>query len=259
MKGRKIVPTHTVAKKLVCTEVWGGNKVVDQLVEFGRFQGRLLSLPYESSSGGDIHLLSTCNRDMLAKIVIADVVGHGSIVSEVAVELRNLLRRNLNEIDNSKLLMSLNDSLGHRLKGGKFVTMVAATFQSDDCAFIYAYAGHPTILRYDAFSGDWQPLQPVERVNSGIPLGIIGATEYFQEMTYINKDDMLFFYTDGLLDIRTPDDGYLGASDLIDICRKVTPPQPKPDKVLTSLLDYIRRPGNGKFEDDVTSLIVKVA
>jgi serine phosphatase RsbU (regulator of sigma subunit) len=253
------VPTNTAVKKLVCREVWGGNSGIDQLVEFGRFQGRLLSLPYDSSSGGDIHILSTCNRDMFAKIVIADVAGHGKIVSDVAVELRNLLRRNLNEIDNSKLLMSLNDSLEHRLKDGKFVTMVAATLQSEDGAFIYAYAGHPTILRYDALSGDWQRLQPAERGSSGIPLGIIGNTRYFQEMTYVNKDDMLLFYTDGLLDIRTPDNGYLGAGDLIDICQKVTPPQPKPDEILTSLLDYIRRRGNGGFEDDVTSLIVKVA
>jgi serine phosphatase RsbU (regulator of sigma subunit) len=246
-------------KKLICKEVWGGNSGINQQVEFGRFQGRLLSIPYDSSQGGDIHFLSTCNKDMYAKIVIADVAGHGDVVSEIAVEFRNLLRRNLDEGDNSRLLMSLNDSLEHRLKDGKFVTMAAATFQSDNGAFIYAYAGHPTILKYDASAGEWQPLRPVERGNGGIPLGIIGDTEYSQEMTYLHDDDMLLFYTDGLLDIKANDNGRLGANDLIDICRKVTLSQPEPDEVLTSLLDHIRQDSGSGFEDDVTALIVKVA
>jgi sigma-B regulation protein RsbU (phosphoserine phosphatase) len=256
---REVVFVNTSAKKLVCREIWGGNKAVDQLVEFGRFYGRLLSLPYDSNGGGDIHFLSTCDRDMLAKIVIADVAGHGDIVSRIAVELRGLLRRNLNEVDNSKLLMSLNDSLGHTLKQGKFVTMAATTFRSDDGRFIYASAGHPTILKYDATRGDWQRLQPLERANSGIPLGIIGNTEYFQQITLLNKDDMLLFYTDGILDVKIAGNGRPSANELIDFCRKVTPPSPKPDEVLTSLITRIEQVSEGGFGDDVTALMVKVS
>jgi sigma-B regulation protein RsbU (phosphoserine phosphatase) len=259
IQAKESADMDTSAKKLVCREIWGGNEGVDQLVEFGRFRGRLLSIPYDSSGGGDIHFLSTCEHDMLAKIVIADVAGHGDIASGIAVELRSLLRRNLNESDNSKLLMSLNDSLGPRLKQGKFVTMAAATFRSEDGAFVYAYAGHPTILKYDAAGGDWRQLRPLERANSGIPLGIIGNTEYVQAMIYLNAGDLLFFYTDGLLDIKMEGNGRPDANDLIDICRTVTPPEPKPDAVLTSLIEHIEQTGNGGFGDDVTTLIVKVA
>lgn len=152
--------------------------------------------------------------------------------------------------------MSLNDSLGHKLKRGKFVTMAAATFRSEDSAFVYAYAGHPTILRYDAAGAGWQQLRPLERANSGIPLGIIGSTEYFQEMTYVNRADMLLFYTDGLLDVKLNGAARPSANDLIDICRKVTPPQADPDEVLTSLLEYFEQAGG--FGDDVTALLVKV-
>ena len=139
-----------LGRKLVCREIWGGNERVDELVEFGRLKGRLLSMPFESSGGGDIHFLSLCDREMLSKVVVADVAGHGEVVSDIALELRNLLRENLNEVDNSKLLVSLNDALKHKLKEGRFVTMAAATFNGMDGDFIFAYAGHPTVLRYDA-------------------------------------------------------------------------------------------------------------
>lgn len=244
------------AKKIACREIWGGNGRADIMIEFGRFRGRLLSLPYESSGGGDIHLLSVCDRCMLSKIVIADVAGHGRLVSDLALELKNLLRQNLNEIDNSKLLVSLNDSLSHRLREGRFVTMVTATFGGDGGAFFYAYAGHPTILRYCAAQGDWQPLRSAENGDSGVPLGVIGDTEYVQARAGIETGDMLLFYTDGLLDVKAKDNGHMSAGDLIELCREVTPPQPSPGPVLTSLIERIERIGG--FADDVTSLIVQV-
>jgi sigma-B regulation protein RsbU (phosphoserine phosphatase) len=243
-------------KRLVCREIWGGNEKADQLIEFGGFRGRLLSRPYESSSGGDIHFLSLCDRERLTKIVIADVAGHGELVSDVALELKNLLRQNLNEMDNSKLLVSLNDSLSHRLKEGKFVTMVAATFHGTDGSFIYAYAGAPTILRYDAAKSDWQPLRPTEHGASGAPLGVIDNTEYIQAMAKIFSGDMLLFYTDGLLDMKTRDNGHTSAGNLIDLCREVTPPRPDPDTVLTALIERIEQTGG--FGDDVTSLIIQL-
>lgn len=245
-------------KKLVCHEIWGGNHRADELIEFGKFRGRLLSLPYRAVEGGDIHFLSLCDQQTLAKIVVADVAGHGEIVSNIALELKNLLRDNLNEIDNSKLLMSLNDALRHRLKQGKFVTMVAATFNGEDGKFIYAYAGHPTVLRYDAATAHWQPLRPVETRNSGAPLGVIGDTEYVQAMARIGRGDMLLFYTDGLLDVKQGNGERLHLAELLEICRKVTSHSPDPGKILGSLVDHIENLGADGFGDDVTSLIVEV-
>ncbi len=243
-------------RKLVCHEIWGGAEKADQLIEFGAFRGRLLSLPYESIRGGDIHYLSFCDQEMLSKIVIADVAGHGEMVADIALELRSLLRQNIDETDNSKLLMSLNDSLSHKLKEGKFVTMVAATFHETDGSFIYAYAGHPTVLRYDAAKAYWQPLCRVEHGASGAPLGVIGGAEYFQATAKLFSGDMLLFYTDGLLDMKTRDNRHINASSLIELCREVTPISPDPDTVMTSLMERLEQIGD--FADDVTSLIVQV-
>lgn len=245
-------------KKFTCHEIWGGNKCVAEDVEFGRLKGHLLSLPFESNEGGDIHFLSLCDQEMLAKIVVADVAGHGEIVSKIALELRNLLRANLNEVDNSKLLVAVNDTLRHKLREGKFVTMVAATFNGENDDFIYAYAGHPTVLRFDSSSGMWQFLQPVEERNSGIPLGILGDTEYIQKKAKLKKGDRLLFYTDGLLDVRRNSGERLNVNGLLDACQKVTTDHPSPRQVAASLVKHIEESGEGGFTDDVTLLAVEI-
>jgi serine phosphatase RsbU (regulator of sigma subunit) len=245
-------------KKFICHEIWGGNKHVAEDVEFGRLKGHLVSLPFESNEGGDIHFLSLCDQEMLAKIVVADVAGHGQIVSKIALELRNLLRANLNEVDNSKLLVAVNDTLRHKLREGKFVTMVAATFNGKNDDFIYAYAGHPTIFRFNSSSGRWQFLEPVEERNSGIPLGILGNTEYIQMKARLKKGDMLLFYTDGLLDVKKSSGELLNVNGLLEICQKVATDHPNPRQAATSLIKHIEESCEGGFTDDVTLLTVEV-
>ncbi len=248
----------TSAKKFTCREIWGGNRRVSEDVEFGRLKGHLVSLPFESSEGGDIHLLSLCDQEMLAKIVVADVAGHGQIVSRMATELKNLLRANLNEVDNSKLLTGINHTLRHKLREGKFVTMVTATFNGENDDFVYAYAGHPTVLRFNSSSGRWQFLEHVEERNSGIPLGILGDTEYVQMKAKLEKGDMLLFYTDGLLDVRMKSGERLNVDGLLEICQKVMTDHPNPRQVATSLIEHIEELCEDGFTDDVTLLAVEV-
>lgn len=245
-------------KKFKCREIWGGNKRVAEDIEFGGLKGYLLSLPFESNEGGDIHFLSLCDQQMLAKIVVADVAGHGRIVSKIARELRNLLRANLNEVDNSRLLVSINDMLRHKLREGKFVTMVAATFNGHNDDFICAYAGHPTVFRFDSSSGRWQLLEHVEERDSGIPLGILGDTEYIQMKAKLKKGDRLLFYTDGLLDVRKNSKERLDVNGLLEACQKVTTDHPNPRQIATSLIKHIEESCEGGFTDDVTLLAVEV-
>jgi len=247
------------AKQFTCHEVWGGNQRIERDVELGRLRGRLLSLPYESNKGGgDIHFLSFCDQERLSKIVVADVAGHGEIVSAIALELRNLLRENVDEVDNSRLLISVNDTLRHRLRDGKFVTMVTATFNGETGDFIYAYAGHPTVFLFDSGTGKWELLQHVERNDSGMPLGIVGTTEYIQMKTHLRGGDMLLFYTDGLLDIRMNSKERLTIHDLLEACQEVTTENPNPREIASSLIRRIGESGEGGFNDDVTLLVLEV-
>jgi sigma-B regulation protein RsbU (phosphoserine phosphatase) len=231
---------------------------VEEDVEFGKLRGYLLSLPYESDKGGDIHFLSFCDQENLSKVVVADVAGHGQIVSKIALELRKLLRENVDEVDNGRLLFSINDTLRHKLREGKFVTMVAATFNGNKGDLIYAYAGHPTVFLFDSASKKWQLLQHVENSGSGIPLGMVGAKEYIQMRTRLRRGDMLLFYTDGLLGIKNNSDERLTTHDLLEACQKITATHTRPREIVSSLVKQLEESSEEGFTDDVTLLVVEV-
>ncbi|GAB4339131.1 MAG: hypothetical protein Kow0099_13890 [Candidatus Abyssubacteria bacterium] len=245
-------------KKFVCNEIWGGNTHAAEDVELGKLRGYLLSIPHDSEKGGDIHYLCQCEPETLAKIVIADVAGHGEVVSAIAEQMRRLLHADLNEVDNSRLLTSVNEVLRQTLPDGRFVTMVAATYNGETGDFIYAYAGHPTIFRFSVTGGRWQFLQPVDAPNSGVPLGILGGTEYVQANARLQEGDMLLFYTDGVLDIRRKPHERLNINGLLEVCQKVTDINSGPRHVVTSLVRHLREVCEGEFMDDVTLLALQV-
>ncbi|RJP68509.1 MAG: serine/threonine-protein phosphatase [Candidatus Abyssobacteria bacterium SURF_17] len=247
-----------VAKRFTCHEVWGGNERAELDIDFGRLTGYLLSLPYQTDKGGDLYFLSLCDQEMLSKIVVADVAGHGEIVSQVAAGLRTLLRQNVNEVDNTKLLVSLNESLRHKPLKGKFVTMVAATFNGHNGNFVYAYAGHPTVLRFNSALGRWQFLDAVETYNSGVPLGIIGDTEYIQMKTRLNDGDILLFYTDGIVDVKKTSEERLSINGLLELLQRAARDHRTPRQMADSLIKEIAESCEGSFTDDVTLLILKV-
>jgi serine phosphatase RsbU (regulator of sigma subunit) len=238
-----------------CREVWGGNREVEQDIAFGRLKGFLLSKPYQSAEGGDIHFLSFCEEERLAKIIIADVSGHGDIVSRAALELRELLREHIDEVDNSALLQAVNDSLRRKLRNGKFVTMVAATYHMDDRTFIYAYAGHPTVFRYDSMRLQWSLLQPGN--GAGVPLGIIGGTDYLQAKTTLHRGDLLLFYTDGIMNVRSASNTQVSIDRLLSLCQEISVARPRPRELVISLFDRLQETSPSGFADDVTLLAVE--
>jgi sigma-B regulation protein RsbU (phosphoserine phosphatase) len=241
-----------------CREVWGGNERVDQDIQIGSLKGYLLSVPYESAAGGDIHFLSFCEEVNISKIVLADVAGHGDIVSIAAVELRALLREHLDEVDNSRLLQSINHSLRNKLPNGRFVTMVAATFQANERRLIYAYAGHPVPLWYNIREKKWQLLQ--SDADAGMPLGIIGDIEYFQMEKMLSPGDLLLFYTDGLLNVRKEEDAHeqISTEEMLFLCQSTLDVQAGPRAVVSSLIRLIKEKFQAVFTDDMTLLVVEI-
>jgi serine phosphatase RsbU (regulator of sigma subunit) len=247
---RKSIPSSQ------CYEVWGGNGKVEREVQFSRLKGFLFGLPYKSAKGGDIHFLASCDDAEIAKIIIADVSGHGDIASRAARQIERLLHEYINELDDSKLLVSINDFLNRELRNGEFVTMVAATFHSHDRSLVYAYAGHPVLLRYNASRKQWQVLRPDP--GDGVPLGIIGNTNYLQLTARLSRGDMLLFYTDGLLSIKKDSGGQLSIEELIALCQEATSAHSNPRAIATALLDLIRAASTSGFNDDLTLLLLEI-
>ena len=82
---------------LVCTEVWGGNRKVIRTVKMPSLIAWVASVPLnEGEGGGDLHYMSVCDYDLISRVALADVSGHGSEVDGVTQTLRNLMRKNIN-------------------------------------------------------------------------------------------------------------------------------------------------------------------
>jgi|SRR5580700_10011340 hypothetical protein len=64
-----------------CSEIWGGNGNADLDVCTNGIKASVYSLPCGSERGGDVYYLSACTHEMITRMVVADVRGHGERVS----------------------------------------------------------------------------------------------------------------------------------------------------------------------------------
>ena len=79
-----------------CMEVWGGNQVVDDSVAVAGLDAWVYSKPFGGSDGGgDVYYVSSCATGRIARLLLADVSGHGEAVRKTGVGLRDLMRRHI--------------------------------------------------------------------------------------------------------------------------------------------------------------------
>src|ERR1700757_643864 len=97
--------------RLACLEVRGGNHLAAYSAELPGLTGWVSCHPLQPSPrGGDLYYMSACSQGFMARVVLADVAGHGDVVSTAAHRLRDALRQFVNQWDQSTLIRMLNDS-----------------------------------------------------------------------------------------------------------------------------------------------------
>jgi hypothetical protein len=70
--------------RLECKEIWGGIRNRDIEVSAGKVIGSIYSTSSEGGMGGDIYYFGVCKGDLITRLAIADVTGHGKAVSEIS-------------------------------------------------------------------------------------------------------------------------------------------------------------------------------
>ena len=80
-----LLPTVDSHGRLECKEIWGGIRNRDIEISAGKVIGSIYSAPCcEGGKGGDIYYFGVCEGDIITRLAVADVVGHGEAVSEVS-------------------------------------------------------------------------------------------------------------------------------------------------------------------------------
>jgi sigma-B regulation protein RsbU (phosphoserine phosphatase) len=142
---------------LACTEVWGGNRKVSRTVKLPSLMAWVASNPiHDGEGGGDLHYMSVCDYDLISRVALADVSGHGHDVSAVTQTLRQLMHANINLWDQSDFMRGLNDAFN---QSKKYATAIVLSFHRVSGRLAFSNAGHLPPLWYHAAQRSWAWLE----------------------------------------------------------------------------------------------------
>jgi len=248
-------------QQMQCMEVWGGSQLTAQGVEFGGLDAWVYSKPFgKAHAGGDVYYASSCATGRISRLLLADVAGHGNAVAATAGDLRTLMRRFVNRLDQTEFVRLLNQQFSVLPRTGAFATAIVTTFFEPSRRLTVCNAGHPRPLLYRAAERQWNFLGTNTAVPraapSNIPLGLFEAAEYEQFDVELESGDCLVSYTDALIEARVGDGEMLREDGVLGIVRALgdVPPDQLTEKLLAEI--EARYPG-GLAEDDVTVLVIR--
>lgn len=242
-----------------CAQVWGGNQPIDTAVSMAGMDALVSSTPYKGGSGGgDVYYLSSCQTGRVARVLVADVSGHGIEVSKIAADLRDLMRRHVNTLNQSGFVRTLNAEFARLADGGVFATAVVLSVWLPGGEIVLCSAGHPRALRFRAAENEWS-IVDVPGVSGGepsnLPLGVIDPAAFDQARFTWAPGDMLVLYTDSITESRAPGNGgMLGERGLLDAARSIGGGDPA--RFRDELLARVGAFRGGAEPDDDQTLVV---
>lgn len=242
--------------RIKCAEIWGGVENIGADLCTNGIEVSIYSHSSDGVAGGDIYYFSVCNHDVLTRILVADLQGHGLEVTQLSRWICNILRANIDNPEGRSVLASLNVLL-HKQGIKAITTAVLATFSAADFTLRFSSAGHSPGLFKALDLNTWVPLSFVsatERAN--LPLGVLEAMVYDEGIIYLRRGDRLVFYTDGVTECPSPQEEEFGEERLREVLladsnANLTVAR---DRLLAALLRHAK--GN-LTHDDTTFILVE--
>jgi sigma-B regulation protein RsbU (phosphoserine phosphatase) len=185
-------------------------------------------------------------------VCIADVAGKGIAAALLMANLQaNLRALILSENDLRDVIKKLHKTIYSVTRGDKFVTVFLAHVRTEDREIDYINAGHNPPLFYTCDGR--------RELNAGtIPLGMIDLPTIEMETVSYNPGDMIFLYTDGLVEQHNAKGEMLGDEPVLakldELCGKSA----------GTILDemsamYTAYAGDAVRDDDITMMVVRFA
>jgi serine phosphatase RsbU (regulator of sigma subunit) len=249
-------------------EVWGGNQTADSGVVMAGLDAWVYSKPFGGAEGGgDVYYVSSCATGRIVRLLVADVSGHGAKVAQVATGLRSLMRKHVNQIDQTRFVRSMNQQFQELSSAGSFATAVVTTFFAPTNHLSLCNAGHPPPLIYRAATGKWDFLEHKPTGDGdeaggeaggaeNIPLGVLDLAAYDQFDVKLKVGDLVLCYTDSLIEARDAAGDMLGPKGLLHLVRTldVSDPTRLTSQVLAKVEAHC---GQKLCDDDITVLLFR--
>jgi phosphoserine phosphatase RsbU/P len=161
--------------------------------------------------GGDYFDYITIDSNKIA-ICLGDVSGKGLHAALLMANLQAILRTQTPfAASSAESVEHTNKLLYSRTADNMFVTLFYSVLDIKNSILQYSNAGHnyPVLFKK---SGEL-----IELKTGGVVLGIDPATNYLQDKLYIEKDDILLIYSDGITEQFNIDGNMFGESRLINL------------------------------------------
>jgi serine phosphatase RsbU (regulator of sigma subunit) len=205
------------------------------------------------SVGGDYYdIINAGNRDW---IIIGDVSGHGvsaGLIMMMAQTAIHTVLRDVNELSPKQLLDRVNFVLTNNIK----------KMREDKYMTITVFACHEN--GNFTFSGLHQDIVIFRNKSKAIELietrGLwIGVVEDFDDLLNVDqfnmeKDDIMFLYTDGITEAKNEAGKMYSDEKLIDTFKQLCDIETSSDGIKNGILNSLK---NYTCEDDVTMVILK--
>jgi serine phosphatase RsbU (regulator of sigma subunit) len=242
-------------------EVWGGSQITSSGVELAGLDVWVYSKPFgQAQRGGDVYYVSSCASGRISRLLLADVSGHGKSVASIAADLRTLMRRFVNRLDQKEFVRLLNDQFTALSCQGTFSTAVVTTFFAPSRRLSLCNAGHPRPLLFRAVDGCWSLLgcqdSPEKKGPRNIPLGIFQLADYEHLDIELDLGDCLLSYSDALIESCDADGEMLGEEGLLRIVNLLGD-IPTGQLIASLLQEIVERFPENLSADDVTLLVAR--
>ena len=262
------MPTESIVgpgevQRLGCLELRGGNHRASYSTALPGLDVWVFSRPLQpSDKGGDLHYLSVCSKGVVSRVTLADIAGHGEIVSQAATRLRDALRLHSDTWDQSALIRQLNDTfLSGRDHAREYATAFIVSYYGQTGELLFTNAGHPPPLWYKAATQEWTLMQdstPRSKSITDLPLGLIPGTSYTQTAVDLEMGDLLLLYTDGVSESENEAGDQLGLNRLLNLARRLPATSARDaGKALLAAIERYR--GGAPAADDETVIALQRA
>lgn len=146
-------------------------------------------------------------------IMIADIIGKGVPAALYMVMFKTLVQINIHhDVQPSRLFERLNNIMVKESLFTRFIPVFYGVLNTETCEFWYSNAGHePPIW----FTQDKEYMLKAKDP----PLGMDAATKYTEKKIQLKSDDIVCFFTDGLVDARSSDNRSYGYRRLKKLVR----------------------------------------
>ena len=237
-------------------EVWGGNQRANRHLEMPGLEAWIFSEPHQSArGGGDVYYVSSCASGRITRLLLADVSGHGADASKSAIGLRELMRRNVNIIQQKKFVRAMNQQFAASEKDERFATALVCSYFSPTGRLTLCNAGHPDPLFLQR-NGRWVALsqQSDARRTSDFPLGVIDDADYSQIELPLGPGELLLLFSDAFSESVRADGSLLGTAGLLSLVESLDSSQP--ETLIPQLITAIRNENASNLSDDDATVVV---